>query len=57
MMKKTGEYRNLTRRGDLWFFDVKLKSGEWKSFTGLMTDSKEDAEKFAQSTADGWVKK
>lgn len=55
--KKTGEYRNLRLGKNIWYFDVKVKGG-WQSLSGLSGEtSQEDAEKFAQNTADAWRKK
>lgn len=55
--KPKGEYRNLELMEDsenLFQFEVKLKSGEWKRFTNLAAGSLENAKIFAQRTADTW---
>lgn len=57
MATKTGQYRNLRLANNTWHFDVKVKGG-WQSLSGLSGEtSQEDAEKFAQNTANGWMKK
>lgn len=55
--KPKGEYRHLIKINGVWVFDVKVKDG-WKAMTGLSGEvSKEDAEKFAQTTAESWRKR
>lgn len=56
MPKKQGEYRNLKLNGT-WSFEVKTKSG-WVPLSGLSEEvSREEAEAFAQNTANGWARR
>jgi hypothetical protein len=53
-----GEYRNLEVVDGKYTFEVQLKDKTWQRLGGLSGEtSKEDAENFAQSTADSWRKR
>lgn len=55
--KPKGEYRNLALKNGAWHFEVKTKDG-WVPLGGLSGEtSREEAEAFAQNTAEGWRKK
>lgn len=56
--KLKGEYRNLRLEGGTYYFEVKTKTSGWVPLGGLTGEiSREEAEAFAQNTAEGWKKK